>query len=131
VYGFRYRATAATAPRFAFEFEKDARVQTAAPKLSKATQWITEHHFLPQAYAEGFLLGQAKAKVRAGYLCGEYNTRGWWYYFPIAFLVKTPLIVIALFFGGVALCVRRWRYDRLFMLVPIAVFLGVAMSATS
>jgi len=129
VYGFRYRATAATAERFAFEFEKDARIQSAAPALSKATRWITEHRVLPQAYAEGFLLGQAKAKVRAGYLCGEYSTAGWWYYFPIAFLIKTPLVVIALFFGGLAVCVRRWRYDRLFAMVPIAVFLGVAMMA--
>ena len=129
VYGFRYRATTATAARFAFEFEKNAHIQATAPTLSKITGWITTRRLLPQAYVEGFLLNQAKANVRPGYLCGEYNTRGWWYYFPVAFLVKTPLIVIVLLFGGLAVCARRWRYDRLFALVPIAVFLGIAMSA--
>jgi len=129
VYGFRYRATTATATRFAFEFNKDPRVQSAAPVLSKATRWIAEHRVLPQAYAEGFLLGQAKAKVRSGYLAGEYSTKGWWYYFPIAFLIKTPLTVIALFLGGVGVCIRKWRYDRVFAIVPIVVFLGVAMLA--
>ncbi|MBM3862054.1 MAG: glycosyltransferase family 39 protein, partial [Verrucomicrobia bacterium] len=129
VYGFRYRATNATATRFAFEFEKDPRVQSAAPTLSKATQWIAEHRLLPQAYAQGFLLGQAKAKVRAGYLAGEYSTKGWWYYFPVAFLIKTPLVVTALFLLGVGVCLRKWRNDRLFAIVPIIVFLGVAMMA--
>jgi hypothetical protein len=129
VYGFRYRATTATATRFAFEFEKDARIQQAAPSLSQATRWVTAHRLLPQAYAEGFLLGQAKAKVRAGFLAGEYSTKGWWYYFPIAFLIKTPLVVTALLVLGIGVCIRRWRYDRLFAIVPIAVFLGTAMMA--
>lgn len=129
VYGFRYRATAVPSSRFAFEFEKDPRVRTATPTLSKITHWVTEHRLLPQAYAEGFLLGQAKAQVRAAYLCGQYSTRGWWYYFPIAFLIKTPLTAMAMFFGGVGVCLRRWRYDRLFAMAPIAVFLGAAMTA--
>jgi len=127
VYGFRYRATTAAAPRFAFEFDKDPRVQTASPALSKAVRWITERRLLPQAYAQGFLLGQAKAQVRAAYLAGEYSTKGWWYYFPVAFLIKTPLVVIGLFFLGLGVCIRKWRHDRLFAMLPIGVFLGAAM----
>jgi 4-amino-4-deoxy-L-arabinose transferase-like glycosyltransferase len=34
------------------------------------------------------------------YLLGQYSDRGWWYYFPVAFAVKTPLAVLAL----MALC---------------------------
>lgn len=129
VYGFRYRATTATAARFAFEFEKNPRVQAAAPTLSKITAWVTAHRLLPQAYVEGFLLGQAKAKVRPAYFAGEYSTKGWWYYFPAAFVLKTPLTVIALFLAGLIVCATRWRQDWLFALVPVAVFLGVAMTA--
>ncbi len=33
---------------------------------------------------------------RANFLLGETSLEGWWYYFPLAFLVKTPLIVILL-----------------------------------
>jgi len=129
VYGFRYRATTATAPRFAFAFEKNDRVRAAAPLLCEATGWITAHRLLPQAYAEGFLLGQAKAKVRPSFLAGQYSTRGWWYYFPVAILIKTPVTLLALFLAGLVVCATRWRLDRFFLLVPMAVFLGVAMSA--
>ncbi|MBI2564632.1 glycosyltransferase family 39 protein [Candidatus Woesearchaeota archaeon] len=31
------------------------------------------------------------------FLAGEHSTKGWWYYFPFAFLVKTPLPTIILF----------------------------------
>ena len=124
-YGFRYRAT--TTARFAFEFEKDEQVQAAAPTLSKITGWITTHRLLPQAYAEGFLLGQAKAKVRLVYFAGNHSAQGWWYYFPAAFALKTPLTVIALFIAGLIVCASRWRKEWLFAIVPVVVFLGVAM----
>ncbi|MCX7887210.1 MAG: glycosyltransferase family 39 protein [Verrucomicrobiae bacterium] len=128
-YGFRFRVTATPPPAFAFEFEKDPRVRRATPRLCELAHWITARRLLPQAYAQGFLLGQAKAQERAGYLCGRYSTRGWWYYFPVAFLIKTPLAVLAVFFVGVGICLWRWRYDWLFALVPVVVFLGAGMAA--
>ena len=46
---------------------------------------------------------------RAGpsFLAGSYSNFGWWYYFPIAFLLKTPLALLALFFIGIVSIVRR------------------------
>jgi 4-amino-4-deoxy-L-arabinose transferase-like glycosyltransferase len=40
------------------------------------------------------------------YLLGEYSTQGWWYYYPLALLIKTP--VPALILGGWGL----WRAVR-------------------
>jgi hypothetical protein len=42
----------------------------------------------------------------AAYLMGMFSERGWWYYFPVAFLIKTPLPTQAL--AGLGL----WRWAR-------------------
>ena len=113
-------------------FETDPRVQAASPTLANVTRWITERQLLPEAYAEGLLIGQAKAHVRPGYLAGQYSTRSRWYYFPVALLIKMPLTVVVLFFAGVVAAAARWRQlpsEGLFALLPIGVFLGVAMAA--
>jgi hypothetical protein len=125
-YGFRYETTAGTkTEHFATEFANDLRVRTASPLLRSATGFVCKHRLLPQAYAEGFLLGQAKAAMRASYCCGRYSSMGWWWYFPVSFLLKTPVTLIAVLAAGVIL----QRRALLFLLWPIAVFLGVAMLA--
>lgn len=44
------------------------------------------------------------------YLVGNYALMGWWWYFPVAFLVKTPLATLIMMFTIVTLyLVRRWR----------------------
>ena len=38
------------------------------------------------------------------FLMGEFSTEGWWYYFPVAFAIKTPLpTLLLLLLGGIAL----------------------------
>lgn len=50
------------------------------------------------------------------YLLGEYRDTGWWYFFPVAFLTKTPLPTLFGAFGVLTIvCValhRRWRSHR-------------------
>jgi hypothetical protein len=61
-----------------------------------------------------------------------YSLTGWWYFFPFAFLIKTPVSIILLFLGGLTLCVARparFFQDDLYMLLPIVGFLGPAMTA--
>lgn len=128
VYGFRYEAKT-TPDKFLSEFSADPRIQQASPTLTGITRWITQHRLLPEAYAEGFLLSQAKAQTRGAYLAGNYSATGWWYYFPVAILIKTPLSVLAVACAGIALVVARWRGRAVFALVPVGVFLGAAMAA--
>jgi hypothetical protein len=51
-------------------------------------------------------IGQVVAKNRAGhksYLLGQVRNTGWWYFFPVAVAVKTPIAFLLLFaFGAVA-----------------------------
>ncbi len=50
---------------------------------------------------------------RVNFLLGETSTEGWWYYFPVAYLVKTPLIIIlATLLAAVLLIVNRGTRKR-------------------
>ncbi|MFH1171567.1 MAG: glycosyltransferase family 39 protein [bacterium] len=46
------------------------------------------------------------------YLLGNFRTTGWWYYFPVAFLVKTPFATIILL-GLTLIYLARLFFDRL------------------
>ena len=106
-YDFRYLPS--NAPEWRMEFHKDPGILQRIPTLTGVVAWVDEHHLLPNAYNEGFLLGQIKAQKRSGFLAGSYRTEGWWWFFPFAFLIKTPISVIVLFAAGVILAVNRWR----------------------
>jgi 4-amino-4-deoxy-L-arabinose transferase-like glycosyltransferase len=43
------------------------------------------------------------------YLCGEWRVSGWWYYFPVALAVKTPVALLFLLAAGVSLFLTRYR----------------------
>jgi tetratricopeptide (TPR) repeat protein len=58
---------------------------------------------------------------------GEYSGTGWWYYFPVAILLKTP--VPALLLIGFALFRRHSANAIVFVLVPIGLFLGMGMAS--
>jgi hypothetical protein len=83
---------------------------------------------LPVAYLEAF---RTKAVHGSGghfaYLLGEYSSTGWWYYFPVAILVKTPLP--ALLLAGVGLARRHRTEVLVFVLAPIVVFLGAGIAS--
>ena len=59
------------------------------------------------------------------YLLGRTSAYGWWYYFPVAFLVKTPLPLLILL--GIAVSRGRLKRDELFLAVPAALFFVVSM----
>jgi hypothetical protein len=80
-----------------------------------------------------------------------YSKNGWWWYFPLAFAVKTPLMLIILLLIASVLGVlatkrplearwpvpSRWipaeekRHEEfLFLIIPMAVFMGMYMTST-
>jgi hypothetical protein len=65
---------------------------------------------------------------RSAYLLGEISAEGWWYYFPVALAVKTPLAtLVAVLLAAVAVTCRPSR-DDLFVLVPPLVFFLVSIT---
>ena len=87
---------------------------------------LADGGLLPEPYLEAF---RVKLSHGAGghfaYLLGQYSGEGWWYYFPLAILFKTPLPVLVLVGLGLA---RRQRLDTVvFVLLPIVLFLAAGM----
>jgi len=90
----------------------DAEMDAHPPTLfTRAILFADEWRLLPQAFLAGLLDTYATTFVRPSYLMGQYSTTGWWYYFPLAMLFKTPLATLAAFFGaaGVAIWLRAGR----------------------
>jgi hypothetical protein len=131
IYGFRHAPSRSAS--WVYQLQTDALVQKEVPGLARVITWVDAHRLLPNVFSQGFLFSQAKAQTRRAYFMGEYSDRGWWYYFPAAFLLKTPIAHLALFAIGLGVLV--WRRRRLgldnifFVAVPAALFLAAAMSS--
>jgi hypothetical protein len=57
--------------------------------------WLFRLDLLPHSYLEG-LSFQFRALERGGYVLGQRTMGGTWWFFPLAFLVKTPISTLAL-----------------------------------
>ncbi|HET8644091.1 MAG TPA: hypothetical protein VFO85_01305, partial [Vicinamibacteria bacterium] len=87
-----------------------------------------------RAYVEGLLYwsgGAAREGTGGGaFLLGRHSDRGWWYYFPVTFALKTPLPLI----GLLALRLALWRRFHAgsrrewFLWLPVVVYLAIAMA---
>jgi hypothetical protein len=65
------------------------------------------------------------AHDRYFFLCGQYSASGWWYYFPLAFAIKTPLpamLLIGAAFAGLGRPESKSRLTAL--LLPALAYLG-------
>jgi len=86
---------------------------------------------LPKPYVDGINLQMVMSQQGFhAFLMGEHSTTGWWYYFIVAFLIKTPIATMAL--GLLALYTwikgpeERFK-EALFLMFP-ALFLFVYFS---
>lgn len=76
----------------------------------------------------------------SSFLLGQYSDSGWWYYFPVAFLLKTPLPILLLALLAIALLVvglvnsdpdaRRSRlFDLTVLLFPPTSYFLIALTS--
>jgi 4-amino-4-deoxy-L-arabinose transferase-like glycosyltransferase len=138
-YGFRFAPS--DTPGWLFSPEQLPVPTLAGSALEAAVRWSDAHHLFPNAWSEGFLLGQARAVQRSAYLLGEVSHEGRWAYFPVAVLTKTPTATLLLVLFGVGLALRRLLVPspatgaeramppELFLLLPLAAWAVAAMSA--
>lgn len=67
------------------------------------------------------------------FLLGEYSDVGWWYYFPVAFVLKTPLPTILLMAWGVIRIATKRSFfsilDRVALLIPPLGYLAIALTS--
>jgi len=82
----------------------------AAPPLSAADRLVDllrRRRLLPEAYIYGQVYALKYSQARASFLNGESSIYGWRWFFPYAFLVKTPLTVFGVCGLALAAAFRR------------------------
>lgn len=86
---------------------------------------------LPESYLYGLVDVKLTANYYTSYVLGKVYAHGVWFYFPIAFLVKSTVGVLALFLLTLGvIAARRLNYAReiLFLAVPVIFYLLVALT---
>lgn len=85
--------------------------------------------------AREYLTGlQAATSLIAGgkdsFLLGAYSPNGWWYYFPVAFAVKTPIPTLILIGASFVFVYRRgtWRLT-LPLLIPVVIYFAFCLAS--
>ncbi len=128
-YGFRYQSRSSGLqlnPPLA------AYVQGLKPREAWVISTMARWHVLPESYLYGLTDVRLTADFYASYVLGKIYAHGVWFYFPVAFVIKSTLASLALLLLAVAaLATRRlncWR-ENLFLIIPPAFYLLVAMNA--
>jgi len=127
VYGFDYRADILDAKseqeieKTVFKWEEN---KTKSAVLNKALDSIRYFHILPESYIYGLYRFLSRAdEGHAAFLMGEYSGHGWWYYFLMAFLIKTPIPVLYLFLGSILFLSRYQNRAKTFIFIALPVML--------
>ncbi|MCH7813630.1 MAG: glycosyltransferase family 39 protein, partial [Planctomycetes bacterium] len=117
-YGFRYAALRQAEPgvdhlftvaRLPAEVTPWQHVIERAGAPGQIVDWARQHRLLPEAYLYGMAHTLGQAQFRAAFLRGETRYRGWWYFFPYCFAVKTPLPLLVLLATAGVVFVSRTR----------------------
>lgn len=71
-------------------------------------------------------------KPHGAYLAGRYSVTGWWYYFIVAFLLKTPLPSLILLLAALILqfFTKSAHYVKLFLLWPAAAYFAFSLTSS-
>lgn len=105
------------------------------PLSIRTALFLEEHHVLPEAWTNGLIRNVEGTRARRAFLMGQYSQTGWWYYFPLAMLFKTPLATLAAIAGAAAGVVWMWRranadqrWGLACVVVPSAIYALAAMT---
>lgn len=125
-YGFRY---AARPNGLQLNPPLAAYVQDLKPHETWFVTTMARWHVLPESYLYGLADVRLTANFYTSYVLGKIYAHGVWFYFPIAFLIKSTIGFMALLvLAVIAIATRRlncWR-EILFLVVPPVFYLVVA-----
>ncbi len=129
-YGFRFSARPDGEKMVPALSDMVNRLQhpTETRLLMTAAHWKV----LPEAYLIGLADVKEVADNSATYIFGKVYPHGRWFYFPSAFLIKSTLaLLFLLLLLPIAAIVARLRWSRelIFLTIPPAFYLAVAMSS--
>jgi hypothetical protein len=67
------------------------------------------------------------------FLNGNYSVHGWWYFYPVVFLLKTPVPILLLLFTALLYCWKKRRdgwFDAVYLLFLIVALFAVFCSSS-
>jgi hypothetical protein len=103
----------------------DQQIDAApVPRVARFALWAQEHRLLPQAWTFGLVYSYRSTQMRATFLLGQHGQLGWWYYFPLAMLFKTPIATLLAMLGSALLFSRAavMRWSALCIAIPFACY---------
>ncbi len=124
VYGFRYDAV----PGHGQPLGIIRAPSSEGILIDRVKTLVADHRLLPEASLAGHLYNLMVWK-RNAYLLGRVSESGFWSYFPIAFVAKTPLPTVLLCLTAIALWVRNRRRHRsdYLLVLPVLVYFLLAV----
>ncbi len=99
----------------------------AHPAQKAAILFLGGHHLLPEAYLYGWTDILLIPGSRSTFLFGRLFASGLWVYFPALFLIKSTLTLLVLLVLLPFARIRGCRRELLFLTIPVAFFIGVAI----
>jgi len=122
-YGFRFDAVAYQKGNLAF-----ARLVGDDQWLAILVDFNAKYLVLPEAWVYG-LIDALKSIHRPSYLLGEISDHGFWLYFPVAFVVKTPLPTLLLLLMAILFMIfdRDQQKRNIVLLAPVVIFFSLAV----
>jgi hypothetical protein len=129
-YGFQYETE--QYPVEAYHTQWRDFMPLVTPFFSAMVSQASDHHLLPAPYLYGLAFMVAITGYFPGYLMGEIRYGGWWYYFLVTLLIKTPLPLILLILWALIAQRAFWFGDPVrsaFLIAPIVIYF-TAISAS-
>jgi 4-amino-4-deoxy-L-arabinose transferase-like glycosyltransferase len=129
-YGFRYSARPSG---LVLHPPLEVEVKPLKPAEAKAVLAVAHWKLLPESYLFGAADVRRVGEGYSSFLLGKIHRHGVWFYFPIVLTIKaTEALLFLALLTLVAVFARRLWATRefIFLAVPPAIFLAIAMSAT-
>lgn len=97
-------------------------------KISKNTPLKNLPIPLPSSYVQGinYVNNHLKGHNHPAYLFGEFSWQGWWYYFFVAFLLKTPIPLILLILFSIIVLAKNFKREMIFIIIPVLVLFSIS-----
>src|SRR6185503_213872 len=108
-----------------------AYVEGLKPYEAWPIRMAARFHLLPESYLYGLVDVKLTANYYTSYVLGKVYAHNVWFYFPVAFLIKSTIGVLALFLLTLGvMAMRRMNHGReiLFLLIPVIFYLIVALT---
>ena len=118
-YGFRYTGFAPGVPPADHYITRWENVLPYIGFQRHLVEFCREWRLLPEAFLYGYAWVIQSANARSAFLAGDYSIYGWVSFFPLAFLWKTPLALLAALATGALALARCWRRVRLDAVAPL------------